>query len=74
MYMGKYMKLYKRLKPLNYTRQKPPSYFFQMFMALGMYNFGPHASWNESKSEQFWKQDIISFENCKILDIAIIIL
>ena len=24
--VGKYMKLYKRLKPLNYTRQKPPSY------------------------------------------------
>jgi hypothetical protein len=24
-YLGKYMKLYKRLKPLNYTRQKPPS-------------------------------------------------
>jgi hypothetical protein len=23
---GKYMKLYKKLKPLNYTRQKPPRY------------------------------------------------
>ena len=33
---GKYIKLYKRLKPLNYTRQKPPSYSFIFSVRLGL--------------------------------------